>query len=292
MTGHRSPMGRTASRLPAVAAATLAALTFVALSLPMSNANLSAATDSEARFTAQTAQEILTGAVWHLDATDLTSLFTGADCKGPVSDPDTVGTAQEVKCWKDQNNPTQSVTNTWLSGPLLTREAALNNNTALHFQGSWMGSTTDVFGGSTTDATVFLISREHERTPNWVFNLNGNSNSNRFSVHLPWTDGKIYFDSGNLNDGRSTSTPLPVGTVLLLTAWKDSSIGRSGHHINHQALSLSPRNPTAVTTGGLQLGRDALHDLGEFVVFDRRLNEWEEEVVEHYLKEKWGVPES
>lgn len=269
----------------------LAASVFAAASLsllnalPVTNAALTSTTDGWANFEAAVyPAEILRTAVWHLDANDPGSMYQDETCTTPVT-----GVGDPVECWKDQNVAGQEVKHDWLNPPDFKIEPTMNNRGVLHFEEAHLQGP-DVFGGSTDELTLFLVTREHSRTRNWLINLNGSSDNERLSVHIPWTDGKIYADMGNKSNGRSISQAPPIGTPMLLTAWKDPAIGRTGHHVHHLSPAYSSGNPPAITTGGLEIGRDAYHDVAEFIVFDKRLSEAEEEKVEDYLRWKWGVP--
>lgn len=290
---HRSVFGgyvtRRSRTLTWVAAVALAAAGLAAAtSIPTTNSAFTDTTQADATFTMKSYEEIIATSLWHLDASDVSSMYQDKDCKVPVTD---VG--QPVGCWTDQRVEGLEATNTWANAPTLSVEPTMNGLNAVHFEVK--NNVTaylygpDVFGGSTEAMTLFLVTKEHARTQNFIINLNGHSDTDRVSVHGPWTDGKIYTDLGAIVGGRAISTAPPTGTPMLLTAWKDPLRGRTGHHIHHLAPAYSTGNPTAKTTGGLEMGRSANHDVAEFIAFNRLLSEGEEEIVEAHLMDKWGV---
>lgn len=282
MTAHlfRTRVQRIAALLVVAFAATM----FLAMQLPTTNAALTSTTESNASFGMLSFDEITATAVWHLDGSDSTSMYTDHTCTTRVT-----ALGDPVECWTDQNVPGQAVVHDTAEVPILKREPALGNMPVLHFQGAHLLGP-DVFGGTVDGLTIFIVSREHQRTPNWLINLNAGADNNRLSMHVPWTDGRIYTDLGNKNNGRSISVAPAVGTPLLMTAWRDPAIGRTGHHINHSTDYLSSGLPIAYTTGGFQIGRSAYHDVAEVIIFDRRLSEPEETIVESYLSTKWSLP--
>jgi len=68
----------------------------------------------------------------------------------------------------------------------------------------------------TSEFSVNLVFTEQVRTNQIAWQLNSTSeNGNRLQVHLPWSDGNIYFDVGGFNGSFRVSSPLgrSVGTT-------------------------------------------------------------------------------
>jgi hypothetical protein len=107
----------------------------------------------------------------------------------------------------------------------------------------------------TSGGTALLLHAKTDATlrESCLFSLGGNGGvqSNRFSVHGPWTDGTVYFDFG---DGRLVADTTATGgwsTPNLLRAWAFSA-GARGMSIWRDGLQLAS-SATAVSrpaTGG------------------------------------------
>lgn len=277
----------TRARRTAAVAALLAAV--VAIVLPGvvdSNASLTSETGTDVAFTMTTAIPIMETAEWWLDSSFSGTVFQDEACSSPATVP-----GHPVRCWRNRNNPADVVTSIGTTGPAAVPSTLLNGRRPINFTAPSLLQGPDLFGGSLTDMTVFIVLVANASTNNYVFNLNGLSSTNRFSAHLPWSTGATYFDSGGCcTINRSIGSAPALGTPMMFVGWKDSAVGNSGHKINGGAEHLSPGNDPGITTGGLALGKSSAHNIGEVIVFGRRLSPTEQAAVTDYLSRKWNVP--
>lgn len=139
----------------------------------------------------------------------------------------------------------------------------------------------------TSGGTALLLHAKTDATlrESCLFSLGGNGGvqSNRFSVHCPWTDGTVYFDFG---DGRlvaDTTATGGWGTPNLMRAWAYSagargmSIWRDGARLASSATAVS-----RPATGGQRYlsaapfgyGSD-LTDVALMLVWNRQLSDEE-----------------
>ena len=155
----------------------------------------------------------------------------------------------------------------------------------------------DVFGGSTGEMQLFMVSQENTRSANRFISFNGTNTGNpgRFSMLAPWSNGTWYWDPGDWSTQRATITgsPTAVGDVVIVNAAKSVSDNENTITLNQGAFTGTDVGAAAATTtGGLRLGGiggDVAtdHELAEFIVFDRKLSDAETDLVEQYLAGKW-----
>lgn len=253
----------------------------------ISNAGYLATTSNETNSFSLGVDALLTEAVWWLDATDSSTLFTDAGCTTPAT-----GTGAPVQCWRDQLNSAKAVTAASGTASGTLSASTIGGQQALYFGASTDLQGPDLLGGSIENMTFFLVTKASSYKSNYLVNFNGTdiSSTGRFAVHLPYTNSNAYFDAGGCcTTNRSVTTGLPLNTTLLFAGWKDSVSGHSYHVINNYAIAQSAGATPATTTGGLRLGTNADHLFGELIVFDRTLSTGERNFVLQYLKEKWGV---
>lgn len=253
-----------------------------------SNASYGAPTSNQSNsFEIQTLANMLAGANWWLDSTDDSTLFSDTGCTTPTS-----GSGTEVKCWKDRNDGAYNVSSYsatsfgTISASTIGGNQVLNIGTATDLRGP------DRLGGQLSDVTVFVVAESLAPTNNFLVNLNGNrtAQAERFSVHLPYSNGNTYFDAGPCcTTNRSVTSGVAQNTPLLFVGWKDSVAGHSYHQVSGHPIAESTGSTVATTSNGLRIGYLANHLFGELIVFDRNLTPFEREAVAAYLRAKWGI---
>ncbi len=114
----------------------------------------------------------------------------------------------------------RGVLNTAVNPPTLTSAPQWLNyllaGSALKFDGVDDYLKISNFGAvaPTTEVTVELWSKPDAAQQQFDFILNADNLTNRFSAHIPWSDGTVYWDFGNeTTSGRLTYTPPPSSPV-------------------------------------------------------------------------------
>lgn len=160
----------------------------------------------------------------------------------------------------------------------------------------------DVFGGTVSELTVFMVTREINRRSHTIWSINGqnmNTPSNqaisRISMHLPWGNGRSYFDFNGCCNSNTTRvfglTPVPIGGVSINTAYQSAINSNQSLRINGNLIDDNNVGSTGITAGGFIVGsvRNLWFDghIAEVVMYDRALNNTEILEVEEYLTNKW-----
>ncbi len=259
----------------------LCALALVGVGVRSSNASFAKTTGTDNSFRMRTVAEVRADATWWLDGNDLGTLYQDNACTLPVN-----ATGQAVRCWKDANNG-RPITLVDAGVPVFSTNPIAGRRSVRFDFGRLAGP--DLFGGTITDAHVFVVTRENVREQNRTFNLNGDEiATGRFSAHAPWPDGNVYFDPGDLAYNRTVVPGPPLGTTILLNGWKDSTAAKNGLSVNGGPVFQSASFSVAPSAGGLRIGENR-SDIAEVLIFPRRLSAGEEAMVEDYLAIKWNV---
>ncbi|MEM7396356.1 MAG: LamG-like jellyroll fold domain-containing protein, partial [Verrucomicrobiota bacterium] len=115
--------------------------------------------------------------------------------------------------------------------------------------------------------------------------------ANRFLIHLPWSDGRFYWDFGNLTGPGRISGVFNGGAGFNI--WNMVSELGVGQEVYMNGV-LQASDATADTfdyTGrSLRVANNFLGEIAEVIIFNRALSDGEAEQVGFYLHEKYGLP--
>jgi hypothetical protein len=196
-----------------------------------------------------------------------------------------------VRTWYDQTGRAKHVQQaTAASQPTVVLSNTKGNGVYFNNQTALAGP--NVFDTeSVVDMHIVTATREIVRIINFLINLNGTNQNNpgRFTAHLPWSDGTIYFDPGSVTSDRS-STPagfISIGTKMIFSGYKSSADIENGFRVNKSMRYLSSGFTEAPITGGINLGSlqgfSANHHIYALVVFNTKLSPTDELLVENNI---------
>lgn len=197
------------------------------------------------------------------------------------------GATGYVATWYDQSGNAKHVTQaTTSSQPTIIQ----STETYVYFTGSLNLTGANVFTTSPiSNMQLIFASKEIARVDNALISLNGtdSTNTSRFSVHTPWSDGKWYFDPGNSTGDRCQSTAgiTSVGTRAVFSGYKSSSDNKNGFTVNQGTTYLSSSFTSAAVTGGILFNcwngfGNPNHYLYGVMVFNAKLSSSDEDIVE------------
>ena len=221
------------------------------------------------------------GQVLWLDANDRSTIF---DARGNSASR-RWSFSGNVAQWRDKSGKGHHLTGT------STTLGNINGRPTVRFTRDIMTGP-DIFDGSMTEATIFMVQQENVSSNNFFLNFNGNSTRHqRVSFHTPWHSNRSWFwDAGGYRGNRThLSRPTAVGEVTQMTAFKSVSQNKNGFILNNGAHSVTRTGATAATTsGGMYFGRNTSdHELAEIIAYDRMLSDAEIKQVQDYLDKKW-----
>jgi hypothetical protein len=163
----------------------------------------------------------------------------------------------------------------------------LSDANAIAFASTNFLSGGNVFDTATvTDMHLVASVRERSRQINTLISLNGNVDDS-FKIHAAWSDGRWYWDAGNLIGNRSSSdaTATAVDQRVTFSGWKSSADGRSGFRLNGgvNGTYTSSGNAAASASGGIRLGEfnsvTPNHHVFSVLVFSVRLSDRDDAVL-------------
>jgi hypothetical protein len=132
---------------------------------------------------------------------------------------------------------------------------------------------------TTSNMHLVMTSKEISRVNNVLISLHGtNTDTPRFHMHGPYTDGKWYWDPLDFGNNRAVSTgTTAVGERVVFSGYKDPVTIKNGFRLNGGQSNVSTTNTAATVTGGIvfnvtTVGYSNNHYIYDAYVFDRRLS--------------------
>lgn len=258
----------------------------VTVAMPTSNAGFNGQTSADAQFGSLDLDQLLGTSSWWLDSSDGSKLFSDTACSVPAT-----GAGATVNCWLDSRDPNHKVISFSGTSYGTIDARTIGGRQTVHLGPAADMRGPDLFGGQLNNATIFIVANSLSATNNFLVNLNGNrTGSDRFSVHLPFSNNNAYFDAGTCcTVDRAYTTGVPLNADLLFVGWKDAAAGHSYHYIDRRDVKQSAGHTVATTSYGLRIGYLADHLFAEMIVFNRTLTPLERDGVANYLRLKWGL---
>jgi hypothetical protein len=166
-----------------------------------------------------------------------------------------------------------------------------NGHPALSFDGSdhiWSGDLQQ--GWPSNNLTLFFVTKADILTGNEFYRANPNDNTDRFLTHYAYAYGNTYFDFGNISaNGRLQWANADVFSTNLLCYWQEAGTGQRAYR-NGASLN-SDGNTSTFSVHGYQwlLGNGYQGDIGEMLIYNRPLSDFEQTVVSYFLLQKYGI---
>lgn len=179
-----------------------------------------------------------------------------------------------------------------------------SSNAGVSFNGisNVLEITSGIYGVGTTvsNSDILAVATTRTVTQSFLFTSGAPRNSgSRISVHLPWSDGSLFWDHGSFTTGRQTVTWAGTLNRAYLYSFGASlagsqSIVRDGASIASKTNSASyvQQATDVFFLGGGDAGINAFHDgiVSEILIYSRRLLTAEKNILSSYLAAKHANP--
>ena len=184
----------------------------------------------------------------------------------------------------------------------LYRENAINFNPGVDFDGV---NDSLVSKESPTEKSgvinIFLVAAEDKRQKSTLFSFfDSHIGMPRFQSHYPWSNGRIYFDTGNLRADLRTriyaAAPFGVGEATIGTFINDvnsRSAIKQALFVNGKKI-VSDNTAVDMNLKGMRIGADHVGNyyngkVAELIVFNKNLSSNEKQRIHSYLALKYGI---
>lgn len=223
-------------------------------------------------------------------STDGLNLWLKADSLS-LSDGD------QVSSWNDSSGNGNNATQSNSSYKPIFKTGILNGKPVVRFTASddHIICPNGVFSGVSTETSMFIVMKvTNISSEKFNFTQSVDNASNRYSTHTPYSDGKIYWDFGNISgNGRLSGSWGGDSSSFYYWGYLAGSgmaIRRNGTQIHTKSTSgtFTPGTQTFII-GGKSGSEGMSGDIAEVIMYNRRLNLTEIGEVETYLKNKYNL---
>ncbi len=207
----------------------------------------------------------------------------------------TLGGANAVSQWRDKSGRGQHVSNPVAGQQPISTPSLIHGRRALRFDGDdQLDSGNDLLRGVHRAVEVFAVAAPDSTKAAFLF-VSAES-LERFSAHLLWPDGRVYWDFGSCCDSTSRSSAFEgyFSPAFRASVWSFGSMPNTspGRHIRRDGATLTTNVATdslKLVNRGLSLGTDWRGNFGEMLIIPRLLSSVERRTIEHALMAKWGI---
>ena len=204
-----------------------------------------------------------------------------------------------VSEWRDKSGNANHLTQGTLTLQPAISNAAINGLNGVNFTGDKMATASNPFGANVQDALVLVVHQVDAIQAGILFSLTGSSAAaNRWQSHAPYSDGKIYFDCGNVGSSYRLSGNFGVTTGAVVMSGFYSSLSSNVQQIykNGSLLYGDATGHDVPTAGAMWLGGvDSTYQdttIGEVLIFNGVVSSADRQKLEGYLAGKWGLQET
>ena len=228
--------------------------------------------------------------IW-LDGKSSDTLFLNNTCSSSTpTNGDTIG------CWADKSgNNNDAIQSDSADRPILRSGGNLEFSSAKSLNAG------NVLSGTYTELSMFLLDTTIATGYNYTFSLNHPNNgcsNGRVLAHLPWDDGKIYWDYGGCGNGRRLGSPVNIvtnNTAYIYQFLNSETDGVQAVWQNGVLLasdgshSVTISGTTRIGEGGNQWSSSSVFQLGEVLIFSNYLSSGDRQIIEGYLACQWNL---
>ncbi len=143
----------------------------------------------------------------------------------------------------------------------------------------------------TNAATSFIVSNANNIHASMPYRTNLSGGSNRFLCHLPWSNGRIYFDLGNTGAGRIYKAGLTGITSYNIWAYEGNPSTKNLYQNSAQkhVVNSGAATFTASSSTTFQIGKNYQGQMTEVIVFKEKIGQTKRRIIDNYLAAKYDL---
>ena len=204
-------------------------------------------------------------------------------------------TGTSIDSWTNGAGVTAfDLTATGTNRPTLS-SATVNGNDELSFDGNDFFQIT---GTMTTtnfmvdEASSFVVTERSATTANWVYATSPHQ-TDRFSCHISWSNGAVYFDVGGCCATTSRIQVSGLGGLGAYSYWSLDALNATGKQLYRNGALIQNRAGTQTyashSTHTFRIGEVLNGNLTEIIIFRQKINLAQRLIVENYLSAKYNI---
>lgn len=204
-------------------------------------------------------------------------------------------TGTEVDAWQNGAGvAAHDLTSTGAYRPSVVA-ASVNGYDELNFDG---GDFMQISGALTTtnfitdQASSFVVQQRLATTNNWVY-ATSPYQPDRFSCHISWGNGNVYYDIGGCCGMQTRIQVNGLGGLGNYSYWAFDASNPLGKQLYRNGNLLQDRNNTQTYTSHgshtFRIGEATNGNITEIIIFNQRINSAQRLIIENYLSAKYNI---
>ena len=204
-------------------------------------------------------------------------------------------TGTSVDSWTNRAGETNhNLTATGSQRPVVVG-GALNGFDEVSFDGNDYLETT---GSLTTsnfvvdEASSFLVCERNAITSSWLYATSPHQ-TDRFSCHLSWSNGRVYFDIGSCCGSQARLDVGGLSNLNTYSYWSYDALNSSGKQLYRNGTLLQNRTNTqsynSHASHTFRIGESYNGNVTEIIIFRQKVNTAQRLIIENYLSAKYDL---
>lgn len=207
-------------------------------------------------------------------------------------------TSGAVSQWNDLSGSNNHLVQATSTARPTTGTVSINGRNAIDFDGTSdvMAMASNPFSPTINDAMIIMVHRVESTTAQGVlFSLSGSETAaNRWQSHCPWSDGTLYFDTGNSTGANRVSAAYgaTVNDVAMVSFYGSTTNNVQQVHKNGTLLIGDATGHAVATAGNPAIGAMSTFQntsIAEVIMIRGTVSAATREQLEGYLAHKWGL---
>ena len=145
----------------------------------------------------------------------------------------------------------------------------------------------------TNQASSFIYAKANAITSSWPYSTLPHQ-TQRFSCHIPWSNGTVYFDIGQCCGAAARIQVIGLSDLTGYSLWSYDALPSTGKQLYRNGASLAnvAGSSTFVpqTTSRFILGNRFDGNMTEVIVFKSKVNTAQRLIIQNYISAKYNQP--
>jgi hypothetical protein len=204
-------------------------------------------------------------------------------------------TGSSIDTWLNgAGEPEHDLLSTGTNRPTLSINS-LNQNDELVFDGNDYLETTGTLSTSnfvTNQASSYIVIQRNATTASWPYSTSPHQ-TNRFSSHISWSNGAVYYDIGTCCSSNARIQISGLSALNNYSYWSYDALSTSGKQLYRNGNLLQNRANTVAYTSHanhtFRIGENSNSNMTEIIIFRQKVNTAQRIIIENYLSAKYNI---
>ena len=172
---------------------------------------------------------------------------------------------------------------------------AVNGSDELDFDGNDYLEITGALSTTnfvTDQASSFVVTERSATTSSWVYATSPHT-SNRFSCHISWSNGAVYFDIGTCCGNAARIQVNSLTGLNSYSYWSYDALSSTGKQLYRNGALLQNRSNSSTYSShashSFRIGEIFNGNITEVIIYRQKVNTAQRFIIENYLSAKYNI---